>query len=170
MSLRLFLLLALIGTSLSAQAQPRPPFDCSNSPPHRAFDFWLGEWSVADTSGEAQGQNTIRAIQNDCALEEQWTSVRGGTGQSVNYYHPGRGQWHQLWTDGGASIIDIRGGLEEGSMVMVGTIYYLAESIEKEFRGRWTPLEDGRVRQFFEERDETGEWKTWFEGYYTRSQ
>jgi hypothetical protein len=79
-------------------------------------------------------------------------------------------QWHQIWTDGGASIIDIRGGMEQGSMVMVGTIYYLAESIEKEFRGRWTPLEDGRVRQFFEERDETGEWKTWFEGYYTRNQ
>ena len=166
MALRFFILLQLIGVILSAQAQA--PFDCANSLPHRAFDFWLGKWSVADASGKPQGQNTIRAIQSDCALEEHWISVRGGTGQSINYYHPGRGQWHQLWTDGGASIIDISGGMENGSMVLVGSIYYLAQSIEKEFRGKWTPLEDGRVRQLFEERDDTGEWKTWFEGYYTK--
>ena len=158
----------LLFTACPVMAQPQPPFDCGASEGHRQFDFWVGKWSVADGSGKAQGNNAIRRIQNGCALEEQWVSVRGGTGQSLNYYHPGRNEWHQLWTDGGASIIDIRGGLRDGSMVLVGTIYYLEKSVEREFRGTWTPLADGRVRQFFEERDEEGVWQVWFEGFYTR--
>jgi hypothetical protein len=164
-----FFSVALLFAALPALAQPQPPFDCAASGQHRQFDFWVGTWSVADASGKAQGNNEIRKVQNGCALEEQWVSVRGGTGQSLNYYHPARDEWHQLWTDGGASIIDIRGGLRDGSMVLVGTIYYLDQSVEREFRGTWTPLEDGRVRQFFEERDESGAWKVWFEGFYTRS-
>ncbi len=103
-------------------------------------------------------------------MEEKWESVSGGTGQSINYYHPGRDEWHQLWNDGGASIIDIRGGLREGVMRLEGTIYYLDKEVEKDFRGSWTPLEDGRVRHFFEERDENGEWQVWFEGFYSRNQ
>lgn len=34
----------------------------------------------------------------------------------------------------------------------------------------WKLLEDGRVRQFFEEQDEQGEWQVWFEGFYSRTQ
>ena len=37
------------------------------------------------------------------------------------------------------------------------------------FRGRWTPLEDGRVRQLFQQQDDEGVWQTWFDGYYSRS-
>jgi len=160
--------LLLCLAALPALAQPKPPFDCRESAPHRAFDFWLGKWAVSDAAGERQGSNEVRAVQNGCALEEQWVSVRGGTGQSINFYHPGRGEWHQLWIDGGASIIDIRGGLSGGVMQLEGTIYYLDKGVERGFRGSWTPLDDGRVRQFFEERDETGEWQTWFEGFYSR--
>lgn len=168
MALKRDLCALLLAAAPLASAQVDVPFDCQASAPHRQFDFWLGNWSVADGKGQAQGDNEIRAIQNGCALEEQWTSVRGGTGQSINYYHPGRQQWRQVWNDGGASIIDISGGLSSDSMVLTGTIYYLAEGVEKEFRGRWTQLEDGRVRQFFEEKDDAGEWQVWFEGFYTR--
>jgi len=166
--LRFFLVALLLSATLPGHAKSKPPFDCSASGPHRAFDFWLGKWSVSDSSGKIQGQNEIRAIQNGCALEEQWVSASGGTGQSINYYHPGRNEWHQLWNDGGASIIDIRGSLREGVMRLEGTIYYLDKGVEKDFRGSWTPLQDGRVRQFFEERDENGEWQVWFEGFYSR--
>ncbi|RLQ22320.1 hypothetical protein DWB85_08555 [Seongchinamella sediminis] len=143
-------------------------FDCNNSAPHRQFDFWLGEWAVHNGAGELGGHNRITAVQQGCVLEEQWRSVRGGTGQSLNYYDPGGGQWRQLWLDAGASIIDIRGGLEDGSMVLEGSIYYLASGSQKPFRGTWTPLADGRVRQFFQEQDDDGNWQTWFEGFYTR--
>ena len=35
------------------------------------------------------------------------------------------------------------------------------------FRGTWTPLEDGVVRQHFEQSGDDGAtWTTWFDGYY----
>lgn len=36
------------------------------------------------------------------------------------------------------------------------------------FRGRWSRLDDGRIRQFFEEKGEDGAWNAWFEGFYSR--
>ncbi len=101
-----------------------------------------------------QGNNLIESVQRGCALREQWRSVRGGTGESLNYLDPGRNQWRQLWLDAGASIIDISGGLEDGSMVLEGTIEYLNGGKIFPFRGTWTPLEDGRVRQFFQQEDD----------------
>jgi hypothetical protein len=53
-------------------------------------------------------------------------------------------------------------------MVLSGTVYYLDSREERLFRGRWTPLADGRVRQFFEEQDTSGAWQPWFEGFYSR--
>ena len=159
----------LLLAAVPAAAQPQQPFDCESSAPHRQFDFWLGDWAVHDAEGILQGTNSIRKIQNGCAVEEQWKSVRGGTGQSVNYYHPDGKQWHQLWHDAGASIIDIAGGLDGDSMVLTGTIYYLNRQSTHAFRGRWTPLADGRVRQLFQQQDSEGEWQTWFDGYYSRS-
>ncbi len=54
-------------------------------------------------------------------------------------------------------------------MVLRGKIYYINQSLEADFRGTWTPLEDGRVRQFFEQSVDGGEnWSPWFEGFYSR--
>ena len=162
-------LLMLLLMALPATAQPPTPYDCEGSAVHRAFDFWLGNWEVRDAEGALAGTNTIRKIQKGCALEEQWQSVRGGTGQSVNYYDPAAGQWRQLWHDAGASIIDIRGEPAENTMVLTGSIYYLNNATSHPFRGTWTPMADGRVRQHFEQQDAQGSWQTWFDGYYTRS-
>ena len=148
--------------------QPKP-FDCNASAPNRQFDFWLGEWEVHDGEGNLGGHNRISSQQKGCVLEEQWRSVQGGTGQSLNYYSPETGQWRQLWVDAGASIIDISGGMVDGSMVLEGSIYYLTANSKRPFRGTWTLLEDGRVRQFFQEEDAEGQWQTWFEGFYTRT-
>jgi len=165
---RLAVILILVSVLSPPTIAQQAPFDCDASSAHRQFDFWIGQWEVSDTEGKPQGHNSIQRIQNGCALEEQWRSVSGGSGESINYYHPAQDRWHQLWVDGGASIIDISGGLKQGSMVLEGTIYYLKSGKEKPFRGSWTPLADGRVRQFFEERDEAGSWQTWFEGFYQR--
>ena len=37
------------------------------------------------------------------------------------------------------------------------------------FRGRWTPLPDGRVRQYFEELTPDKKWQPWFEGFYAKA-
>jgi hypothetical protein len=163
----LLLLCALLSTATAAQPPER--YDCESTAEHRQFDFWLGSWEVADKAGEKiYGQNRISKRENGCLLLEEYTTTSGFSGSSMNYYDPSDGKWHQHWVDNGSSIIHTAGGIENGSMVMRGTIYYLAGSRAAEFRGSWTPLEDGRVRQFFEEKDSSGQWKTWFDGYYRK--
>ncbi len=165
--MRLIVLLLLILPMASHGQQTT--FDCWASPSHRQFDFWLGEWEVHDGKGKLQGRNSIESVEKGCAIREQWRSVRGGTGQSMNVYQPASGEWRQLWVDAGASIIDISGGLEGETMLLEGEIYYLKRGMSRPFRGQWTPLADGRVRQFFQEKDDNGQWQTWFEGFYSRS-
>jgi hypothetical protein len=137
---------------------------------HRQFDFWAGTWRVTDLKGEkTYGHNTITVEEDGCVLQERWKSASGGSGRSINYYNPNDGKWHQLWVDAGASIINIAGKMTDGSMVLSGDIYYLAEGRRANFRGSWTPMPDGTVRQFFEEQDAEGQWQTWFDGYYHRT-
>lgn len=132
---------------------------------HRAFDFWLGRWEVLLADGTVAGHNEIVAEQGRCVLIERWTGAQGGTGVSQNFYDVGSGQWRQVWISPGTQI-DIRGAAGEGEMVLEGTISYVKPGKTFPFRGRWTLLDDGRVRQFFEEAREPGVWKEWFEGFY----
>ena len=134
------------------------------------FDFWVGEWEVYDKGQTIKyGDNTITRTNRGCYLSEQWVSSTGVPGNSMNYYDPGQKRWRQHWVGAGGSIIDIYGGLADGSMVLEGRLYTINPPSEKPFRGTWTPLPDGRVRQFFEQSDDKGKtWISWFDGYYQR--
>ena len=134
----------------------------------RQFDFWVGSWEVFNPAGQQVGTNHIRRVENGCALQESWTSASGGTGTSINFFHPGRGRWVQTWFDGSGGIIDLEGELRDGAMHMEGTNYAANGTFELS-RGTWTPLPDGRVRQLFEQsRDQGATWYVWFDGYYRR--
>ncbi len=92
--------------------------------------------------GVVAGSNVIESTHRSCVLIENWTS---------------------------ASQINIRGGMTEKGMLLVGEIHYVAQNTSVPFRGLWTPLPDGKVRQFFEQLNDDGvSWNTWFEGFYTR--
>ncbi len=134
------------------------------------FDFWLGKWRVFDSaSGTELGSNLISKQESGCLVLEKWTSNSGGTGTSINYYNPNTLQWRQLWVSAGRYSIDIVGGLRADSMKLEGSIYYYGGDTAQ-FRGAWTPAEDGSVRQFFEQYDaESGAWVVWFDGRYEKT-
>lgn len=135
----------------------------------RQFDFWKGHWEVRLADDRMAGSNSIERTQQGCLLVENWTGAQGGTGTSLNFYSPIAGLWRQVWVSPGA-IIDISGGLRGADMVLEGSITYSgAEQATYPFRGTWSPLPDGRVRQFFEEARQPEVWQTWFEGFYTRA-
>lgn len=150
--------------SLTAQA-----FPCEHDDAFRQFDFWLGEWDVHVAGGALAGHNLITSEQRGCYLNESWTSATGGTGSSINYLDRATDEWVQIWNDASGNQIHIRGGLTDNGMFMEGTIHYVASNSTLPFRALWTPLEDGRVRQFFEQSNDDGKtWVAWFEGFYSR--
>ena len=143
---------------------------------HREFDFWIGEWSVHDVTGQRLlGTSRVSRIHGGCAVLEEWTAAAGTTGSSFNMFDERSGRWHQFWVDGtGTNWLSwdaegnpatMRGGTAEGEMVMMA-----AEGTTPSARGRWKLLEDGRVRQIFESSSDGGEsWQINFEGYYSRN-
>ncbi len=153
----------------ASQAPASPVFPCEDDARFAEFDFWVGEWDVHVGNGNLAGQNRIERAQRGCVLIENWTSASGGTGMSINYVDKTTGEWVQIWNDAGGSQIHIRGGLTDDGMLLEGTIHYVANGTTAPFRGLWTPMPDGRVRQFFEQSNDDGEtWVPWFEGFYSR--
>ena len=149
---------------MSVQAYP-----CRHQSGFTDFDFWIGEWDVHVANGTLAGSNSIQPAERGCVLLEQWTSATGGTGMSINYLDMSSGEWVQIWNAEGGTQINIRGGLTAEGMAMEGTIHYVANGTTAPFRALWTPLDDGRVRQYFEQSNDDGDtWVPWFEGFYSR--
>jgi hypothetical protein len=134
---------------------------------YRAFDFWLGRWDVHLEDGRLAGTNRIESAAQGCLIREAWTGQGGGQGFSMSFYDPAADRWRQVWVSGG-SLIEIAGGLDDQSMVLSGEITDRRTGDVRPFRGRWTPLPDGRVRQFFEEYQDDKGWQSWFDGIYTK--
>ncbi|MDZ7643401.1 MAG: hypothetical protein U5K76_03705 [Woeseiaceae bacterium] len=144
-------------------------FPCAHQERFREFDFWVGEWDVHVEDGTFAGTNRITAEEKGCVLVEHWTSASGATGQSINYLDAATGEWVQVWNSESGGQISIRGGMTPEGMRLEGQIHYIGNGTTAPFRGLWTPLPDGRVRQFFEQSNDGGEtWTPWFEGFYTR--
>ena len=150
---------------MSIQAYP-----CKHRDKFSEFDFWLGEWDVHTANGSYAGKNRIEKAQAGCVLVENWLSVTGVPGMSMNYFDISSNEWVQVWSGAGGTQIVIRGGLSDEGLLLEGQINYVANGTSAPFRGLWTPLPDGRVRQFFEQSSDGGEtWAPWFEGFYTRT-
>ena len=133
--------------------------------PVRAFDFWIGTWTVTDAAtGETAGRNRIEAIVGGRALHERWTGASGLEGESLNIYDEARGRWHQTWVSSDGMLLELDGGVEDGEMQMRGGAGDAALH-----RIRWTPRSDGTVVQRWDQSQDGGaSWELLFEGIYTR--
>ncbi len=149
----------------SAQQARTNPCD---APAYRAFDFWIGEWEVFTPDGNKAGENIISREEYGCLLVERWTGASGSTGQSYNFYDPGKKKFRQVWVSVGATI-DYAGGLnDDGEMVLKGDIDY-HNGTSAPFKGTWTLQDDGSVRQYFQQYNaETKNWDDWFTGIYKK--
>ena len=170
-SLKLLVLL-FFNASISAQddTTSAPPAPCLEDEAFAQFDFWLGEWDVHDADGNLVGTNRIEKVLKGCLVTESWEGASGFVGTSINFIDKASGEWVQVWNDASGGQIQIRGGLTDEGMRLVGTIHYVSNGKSFRFRGLWTPLEDGRVRQYFQQSEDGISWTTWFEGFYTRRQ
>ena len=160
-----------VSDQAAAATPPAPPFPCEEQEEFAEFDFWVGSWDVHTADGTYAGSNVISREQRNCVLFENWTGAAGSTGFSINYLDKITNEWVQSWHAASGYQIIIRGGLTPDGMLLEGTIHYIGNATTLPFRALWTPLPDGRVRQFFEQSTDAGEtWATWFEGFYTWKQ
>ena len=167
----LLLLAASSGAQTTPAATPTPPPAPAPLPPEsRQFDFWIGEWDVTTPDGRPAGASRIESVSNGAALLENWTGYpapTGRSGKSLNAYNQGRKQWQQYWVGSGGGVLELAGGLVDGSMVLSG---------EHDVRGKrlvekitWTPNADGSVRQHWQQSADGGEsWTDAFDGLYRK--
>ena len=160
--MRLFLLVSCLLVALPGAAQT--PCD---TPAHRAFDFWLGEWEVRTPDGKLAGVNRITREYGGCVLHERYDTPRGYRGESLNAFDAGRGVWHQTWVDSQGTLLLLEGNVRDGSMVLEGQTAS-AGGPPTRHRITWTPNADGTVRQHWESTDPKGAWATAFDGTYRR--
>ena len=145
----------------AAQAAP------CESPEHRRFDFWLGEWQVRTADGKLAGSNRIERGYGGCVLHERYRTDRGYAGESLNVYDASRKVWHQTWVDNTGSLLLLEGGPVDGGMLLQGQTAG-AEGKLTRHRIRWSPRVDGTVRQHWESSEADGPWRTVFDGVYSR--
>jgi len=154
-----------IATMVDRNANPRA---WCPEPEARQFDFWLGEWDVTGPDGTVYGTNSITRDMNGCMLVERWQSASGGTGTSINFFDPTIDGWRQVWVNPAGGNIMCEGGIEDGAMVLRGR-NTARDGTSERYIMTFTPLDDGRVRQFVQQSKDDGEtWYTWFDGYYAR--
>ena len=165
----LVLLSTLLFGTVSAQNTNCP----CKSGEHQAFDFWIGQWEVYLPDGSLAGKNTIRKIENGCALREEWvsTATAGYTGTSYNFYNAIDKQWEQLWIDNQGAFLKLKGGIEGKAIVLKGDPVIGVAGRMQINRITWTPNSDGTVRQLWEVTfDDENTWSVAFDGKYVRVQ
>ena len=159
----LFLIALTFSITLTAQT------DCACcGPEHGEFDFWVGEWTVETADGSDAGLNTISKWEDNCIVLERWTGGSGTTGTSINYYDPSDKTWNQLWVDNRNNILELKGGLEDGKMVLKSAVIPGNPAYYNQIT--WTPNEDGTVTQVWETYDEYGQLlQNLFTGIYKKT-
>ena len=140
-----------------------------NTPEHRQFDFWIGQWDVFLPNGQQAGANVIEKKLGDCVLHERWTGASGSNGESFNVYRRDTQQWHQSWVDNSGLLLMIEGAFANGSMALRGmTTGPGGEAVLN--RITWTPFTADSVQQLWETSTDTGAtWTVAFDGRYVRT-
>ncbi|MCU0636974.1 MAG: hypothetical protein MUE41_19055 [Gemmatimonadaceae bacterium] len=138
----------LLGWSGRAHAQVRDSIaPACATPAHRALDFWVGQWRV-ESGGQEVGRNVIRRAQAGCLITEEWRAANGQGGQSMNFFSPTTGSWHQVWVDDGGTVLQLRGTAQAGAMVYRGETRTARGHFVHRLALR--QQEDGSVRQLWE--------------------
>jgi len=141
-------------------------FPCTGDDRHRAFDFWIGEWTVTQ-NGQFAGSSSVQPMLGHCTIFEQWESAAGTFGKSFNYYDPGHDHWRQIWIDDSGSFIEFTGEARDGG------IFYTAETIDPAdgsvtlHKFEFTVIGEDGVRQYWETSTDGGEtWQSIWDGRY----
>lgn len=162
----LFSALLLLPEAQAAGQSQSPPPRC-DTPAHRQFDFWVGDWVVFSGTDTA-GTNVVTLEEDGCLVHEHWVGKGGGTGQSFNFYNRTDGKWHQVWVSSTGGVLDLSGGWSDPDLRYAGeTVRPNGSRIRHELT--FTRNADGTVRQYWRTSTDGGAtWTIAFDGLYRR--
>ena len=151
----------------TSPAAPMMSASCT-APQYRQFDFWLGDWDLVGADGKKSAEDKVVQVLGGCALQENWTGVKSGQGLSFSAYDPATRHWHQTLMDDGGAVLKIEGEFADGKMILVGQRPSQKEKgVTITHRIAWTPLQDHRVKQVWENSTNGGRtWRLVSEGTY----
>jgi hypothetical protein len=153
------LFLVFLAGAANAQT-PASPAPCE-TPEHRAFDFWVGEWSVsrADTNAKV-AESRIEKLYGGCAIRENWMPIVGTGGGSLNVYDPQHQLWRQSWADSSGAWVDFSGCIVDKAIILTGLWRnYVAPGKDALIRMTYSKRDDGSVSQVGEQSTDFG--KSW---------
>lgn len=145
-------------------------YPCIHNPKYKEFDFWVGEWEVFNQQGQKVGENHIQKMMRGCLILENWKSVRGSVGTSMNYYDPASNTWKQNWVDENGQIIWYSGEVRDGAM------HFEGEMIDQEGRIEMAKvvlklLPNGNVHHLIKHSKDSGKtWYTRLDGIYVKKE
>jgi hypothetical protein len=163
-------------TATASQATPQAasattaPIVCASAPERHHFDFWIGEWDVttsAKADGSKGGNSVIQSVSGGCALLENWTSIQGGQGKSLNAYNPLVHEWQQYWIGQDGNVTEFRTSHFDGTSLS----FLTDDGPGPNLIGRltFTPMATDLVRQHYESSGDAGKtWTTVYDLYYHR--
>lgn len=134
---------------------------------YRQFDFWLGDWEVRSPQDQVVGKNTVTSSLDGCMLIENWESVAGGKGMSINYFDHRDQTWTQIYRDNTGNVGNwppLTGSFRDGAMRLE-----TPEDAQPRSRWIWTKISEDKVRQMAESSSDGGEtWTVSWDSYYIR--
>lgn len=166
-----FMLFAACSIATAANP-PSPPPGCpvTTTREHHQFDFWIGTWEVTGAQEKVVGHSRIEPVSDGCGISERWEGAGGSRGVSYNAWDPATKHWYQFWVGNtGGDVLYLKGGLEDGKMILQGVRPNQTSGKPQTQRITWTPNADKTVRQLWEQSDDDG--KTWtvaFDGLYRK--
>jgi len=160
---RIALLSLLLAPAVLVAQNPPQPLPTCDAPAFRAFDYWVGEWTVADSTGKQIAESSISLVAGDCAVLEQWHPVGSPPGASISWWDRSDSLWHQSWMSGTGRATQYVGGPEDGVMTMVAK-----PSPQVWLKMTWVKRPGGVVRQSqFVSKDQGATWQPGFVGDYS---
>jgi len=142
-------------------------YPCLKDEKRRHFDFWIGEWEVYVNDNKV-GENSITVAEGGCAIHESYTTPRGYSGQSINYYDKQDEKWHQTWVGSGGGVLDYIEIDRADGMLKFQCDFLNQQGKTSYSRLTFTRNEDGTLRQLFENSSDGKSWTPGFDGLYKK--
>ncbi len=156
-----------VGFAVYGRGVPTGTPRCT-APDYRAWDFWVGRWTIQTANGAPSGTSRIESVLGGCAILETFA---GGQGVSLSAFDRATGEWRQDYVDFQGLTLRLHGGLRDGAMRLADSVRVIpgGPSLRSRFAWQRDSL-SGEVRQtWWFSTDGGATERVNFDGRYTRA-